>query len=107
MRFAILSLVAAGALAISAGTADAAPPYNHGGYSHGYYGGYRGGYNNFYRPYYGGYNSGFGLTVGGSRGFLSFGNVYPSYGYGSFYRPYYGGYGYGYGYPRYGSPWRW
>ncbi len=114
MRFAILSLVAAGALAVSAGTADAQWRGNNRGYSNfnrGYsnysnYGNWNRGYSNWNRPYYGG-GSGFGLTIGGSRGIISIGsgNVYPSYG--GFYnpRPYYGGWnGYGRGY---GSPWRW
>jgi hypothetical protein len=108
MRFAILSLVAAGALALSAGSADARPPYyrggnyhhNHYSYSRPYYGGYYGGYA---RPYYGGwrgYNSGFGFNVVTPRGVgISFSNggVYPYFGgyYGnSYYRPYYGGWGY-------------
>ena len=104
MRFAILSLVAAGALAVSAGVADARPPAYRGGHHHNHY---HGGYNSFARPYYSGYNSGFGLTIGGPRGVISIGSgtVYPSYGYNNFYRPYYGGYGYGR--PYYGSPWRW
>lgn len=105
MRFAILSLVAAGALAVSAGVADARPParlYGHNHHHHSY-----GGYN-YSRPYYSGYNSGFGLTIGGPRGIISIGsgNAYPSYGYGGFARPYYGGYNYGYN-RGYGSPWRW
>lgn len=108
MKFAILSLVAAGALAVSAGTADAQYRGGYRGYNN--YSGYRGGYN-YARPYYGGYNSGFGLTIGGQRGILSFGSgaVYPAYGYGynSFYRPYYGGYNGGFNRGYYGSPWRW
>ena len=99
MKFAILSLVTAGALTMSAGSADARPPR----YNGGYYGGY---YNT--RPvvvypsintapyvypaggYYN-YGSGFNLNAGGFG--LSIGSgVYPSYGYnyGSYYsRPYY------------------
>jgi hypothetical protein len=92
MKTAFLSLVAAAALAVSAGSADARPPAYHGGhqvysgnYHRGYYGGYRGGYYGGYRGYYGGY-----------RGYYG--------GYASYYRPYYyGGYG-GYGYSNYYSP---
>lgn len=107
MRFAILSLIAAGALAVSAGAADARPPgYRGGNYHNNYYSGYRGGY--AHPSYYRGYSypsSGFGVTIGGPRGGFSFGSgsVYPSYGYGYYGRPYYGGYGY----RGYGSPWRW
>jgi len=114
MRAAILGLVAATALAITAGTADARPPRAYGGYHHGYYnGGYNHGYYypNYYgsgvrvypsintSPYWGGYYggyypsyaypaSGFSLNLGNFG--LSIGNAYP----------YYGGYGYG-------SPWYW
>lgn len=107
MRFAILSLVAAGALAVSAGTADA----QYRGFNN-YYGGYRGGYNSFYRgvPNYGfnrGFQnySGFSLTIGGARG----GFVSPGFGYGynNFYRPYYGGWNGGFNRGFYGNPWRW
>ena len=50
MKFAILSLAAAGALALSTGTASAHPP-GYGGYS-GYGGGYGGGYGRSYHPPY-------------------------------------------------------
>ena len=109
MKFAILSLAAAGGLALSAGSASA--QHYHGGYNHGHYhhGGYsHGGYYGaaplvrvapVYPSYgYPAYNSGFGLTIGGPRGVISIGSgsVYPSYGYGGLYsQPYYGGYGYG------------
>ncbi len=109
MKFAILSLVAAGALAISAGTASAQHYHNghyHGGYNRGgfhpvtphldYHRGHYHYHDGFYRspplvpayPSYGYGRPSFGLTIG-------VGNVYPSYG-GGFYnpRPYYGGYGY-------------
>ncbi|MFM8272825.1 MAG: hypothetical protein ACKODX_10890 [Gemmata sp.] len=105
MKFAILSLVAAGGLALSAGSASA--QYYHGGYNHGHC---QGGFYGVapvvpvvpaYPVYsYPGYSSGFGLTIGGSRGVISIGSgsVYPSYGYGGYYaQPYYSGYGYGYG----------
>jgi hypothetical protein len=113
MRFAILSLVTAGALALSAGSADARPPYyrgghsynNHYSYSRPYSGGYYGGYSRPYSGGWGGYNSGFGLNVVTPRGFgisIGSGGVYPSYGGyygGSYYSPYYGGWGY--------PGWRW
>ena len=54
MRFAILSLVTAGALALSAGSADARPPYRGGHSYHNHYGSYyRPYYASYYRPYYG------------------------------------------------------
>lgn len=109
MKAAILSLVTVGALAFSAGTADARPPrpfvrtapvYNYSYYNAPRYGGY-------YTPSYvypaGGFSfntGGFGLSVGN-------GYAYPYYGYGNSYyaRPYYGGYNRGY----YGGyrGWRW
>lgn len=114
MKFAILSLVAAGGLAATAGSADA---------QYRGYGNYRGGYSNYnrgysnygnynrgYSNYYGGYGSGTTISIGRPGGIgvtIGSGNVYPSYygGYG-YNRPYYGGgygsyyrpsYGYGYG----------
>lgn len=101
MKFAILSAVAAGALALSSNTASAqffGPGYyggtgvtiarpggfgitiGSGGVYPSYYGGY--GYGG-YRPYYGGYSSYYSRPYYG--------------GYSSYARPYYGGYGnYGY-----------
>lgn len=111
MKFAILSLVAAGALALTADTASA--QYRRSG-------SYNRGYSGYNRPYYGGYNpgwSGTNVVIGRPGGFgisIGSGNVYPAYyggygynrsyygGYNSFYRPSYGGYGYrGY------NGWRW
>ena len=91
MKSAFLSLVAAAALSVSAGTADARPPaahhvgvshsYSNGGnYNRGYYGGYRGNY----RPYYGSYYGGWGGYYPGYG--LGSGSVYPSYGYSPYYR---------------------
>lgn len=108
MKFAILSVVAAGALALSAGVADAHPPGYRGGYNHGHYHGYRGGYSYGHYPHgyaypsYG-YGSSFGLTIGGPHGVINIGSgsVVPGYGYRSYYgNPYSGWSGYGY-------PWRW
>ncbi|VTR90808.1 unnamed protein product [Gemmata massiliana] len=109
MKFALLSLVTAGALTMSAGSANARPPR--------YYGGYNGGYYSrpvvvypsintspYVYPAGGFYNygSGFNLNVGGIG--LSVGSgVYPSYGYnyGSYYsRPYYNRGWNGFGYRR-------
>ena len=105
MKFVILSLVAAGALALTADTASA--QYRN-------YGSYNRGYSSFNRPYYGGYGGysgitiarpGFGITIGS-------GNVYPYYGGYGYARPYYGGYNsyyrpnYNYGYRGYrGGRW--
>ncbi len=114
MKFAILSLAAAGALAVSSGTASAQPWHNHGGHSHG--GGYNRGYHpvgphldyhrghyhlhdgwyrsaplypNYGFPNYGyGYNSGFGGTFIRPGITLQFGS-------GGFVQPYYGGGYYG------------
>lgn len=111
MKFVILSLVTAGALALTADTASA--QYRN-------YGSYNRGYSSFNRPYYGGYGTGwngsnitiarpgFGITIGS-------GNVYPYYGGYGYARPYYGGYGsyyrpnYNYGYRGYRgyNGWRW
>lgn len=120
MKFAILSLAAAGALAVSSGTASAQPGHFHGGHNHG--GGYNSGFHpigphldyhrghyhlhdGYYRsaplvpvvptysyPNYG-YNSGFGLTI--NRPGLSFsfgsGRATPLYVQPSYGGGYYGG----------------
>lgn len=116
MKFAILSLAAAGALAISAGSASAGPPgHHHGGYSYGhprgshldYHNGHYHYHNGYYRsaplvpvyPSYGypnfgyGYNSGFGLNMARPGFSISIGSgtVAPYYNYGGRYSPYSGG----------------
>ena len=101
MKFGILSLVAAAALTLSAGTASATDPYYRGFYGRpvvapvysGFYGGGlygypRYGYSGFgYPGYYGGFGPGVSISIG--RGLGYGGGFYP--GYSSFYRPYYGG----------------
>lgn len=111
MKFAILSLAAAGALAFSAGSALAGPPghgHYHGGYQSfhpigphlDYHRGHYHYHDGFYRspplapvypsyrsPNYGYYNTrpGFSITIGSGSG------LYPAYG--GYSRPYYGGFG--------------
>jgi hypothetical protein len=113
MKFAILSLVAAGGLALSTGTASAHPPGYGGGYSGGYNRGFhpitphldyhRGHYHyhdGFYRSgplvpvypsynygYNSGYNSGFGLSINRPGFNFNLGSGYS--------QPYYGGGYYG------------
>lgn len=116
MKFAIMSLVAAGALAATAGSASAQYRGGYGNYNRGYsnygnfnrgysnYGNY-GGYNRGFNNYGGFYGSGTNISVGRPGGIgITFGsgNVYPSYYGGGYNRSYYGG-GYGsyYG-PNYG-----
>lgn len=113
MKFAILSLAAAGALALTSGSAQAHPPgYGPSFYRGGGFGGpsfYRGG---FYNPGWSGTN----ITIGTPRGFginIGSGGFYNpgwnrSY-YGGWNRPYYGGWGGGYRpyYGGYGRGWGW
>lgn len=110
MKFAILSLAATAALALSVGTASAQPWGHHGGH-HGHHGGYYGHHGGYYPPAYGyssyGYNSGFGLTINRPGFNFSVGSgVSPFYNYSSFgYSPF--GYGYSpFGYGGYGG-WGW
>ncbi len=112
MKFAILSLVAAGALAVSAGSVSAQHYY--GGYNSGgfhpvgphldYHRGHYHYHDGFYRSgplypayptyRYPSYNSGFGVTIGGSRGVIIIGSGSNSWYGNSYSQPYYGG-GYG------------
>ena len=113
MKTAFLSVAAAAALALTAGTASAHPPgfypvYGPANY-HGGYGGYHGGYHA--RPYYVPvapafpvvpvtpiYRSGFSIGLGTPNFSLGIGSstVVPGY-----------GYSYGYGYPYSGTYRRW
>jgi len=113
MKAAILSLVTALALAATAGTADARPPYYRGGYSGArYFPTFGSPYGYSYYPGSAGYNYGYGygypgISISIGRG-VGYGG-YPSYGYPSYYggsyyaRPYYSS---GYG-GRYYRGWRW
>ncbi len=122
MKFAILSLAAAGALTLSAGSASAQPGHYHGGHNHGGYGGYnrsyhppvphldyhRGHYHyhdGFYRsgplypvypsysyPSYG-FNSGYNIGISRPGFSINIGSGSPYYGGGFYNQPYYGGYG--------------
>src|SRR5262245_60859468 len=85
MKFAILSLAAAGALTFSAGSASAGPPGHHHGHSHGGY--YGGGYSSFHPigPHLG-YHHGHSHYPDGFSRSGPVVPVYPSYS-----TPFYGG----------------
>lgn len=115
MKFAILSIAAVGALAISTGSALAGPPgHYHGGHNHGGYQSFHpvGPHLDYHRGHYH-YHDGFYRSAPLAPVYPSY--SYPSYGYGSGYgisrpgfnitigsgySPYYGG-----GYGGYGRRW--